>query len=81
MQYYLNLSQYHDTMDYLILNAAKISKQNLVLQIRNKHDIYIITFFSVLLLMPLLSAGRSSVLQTSTTSIGMLHNTPFDFGE
>ena len=30
-------------------------------------------------MIPLLSAGRGSALQTSTTSIGMLHNGPFNF--
>ena len=32
-------------------------------------------------MIPLLSAGRGSVLQTSAVSIGMLHNASFNFGD
>ena len=31
--------------------------------------------------MSLLSAGHGKVLQISTTSIGILHNAPFSFGD
>ena len=52
-----------------------------MLQIQNKQPLYCNLYLSFTITMPLLSAGRGSVLQTSSKYIGILHSALLNLGD